>query len=67
MTFVIQQCLCASLDPSPSDLCIPMEGLVRDDHVGTLGVGSPQSHHDNDLQPPGIFVWSEVKRLANDC
>ena len=24
----------ASLDPRPSDLCILMEGLVRDDHVG---------------------------------
>ena len=23
-----------SLDPRPSDLCILMEGLVRDDHVG---------------------------------
>ena len=22
-----------SLDPRPSDLCIPMEGLVRDDHM----------------------------------
>ena len=24
----------SSLDPRPSDLCIPMEGLVRDDRVG---------------------------------
>ena len=23
----------SSLDPRPSDICIPMEGLVRDDHV----------------------------------
>ena len=49
-----------SLDPTPSDLCILMEGLVRDDHVGVeptyLSVGSPQSHHDNDLQPLGISV-----------
>ena len=30
-----------------------------DSHSATcavLGVGSPQSRHDNDLQPPGIFV-----------
>ena len=24
----------SSLDPRPSDLCIPMEGLVHNDHVG---------------------------------
>ena len=46
-------------------LCILMEGLVRDDHVGynrgrTNLIGS-QSHHDNDLQPPGFLLWSEVK------
>ena len=23
-----------SLNPRPSGLCIPMEGLVRDDHMG---------------------------------
>ena len=46
-----------SLDPRPSDLCILMEGLVRDDHVEIEpGVGTPQSHHDNDLQPPGISL-----------
>ena len=34
---------------------------------GRIKVGNPQSHHDNDLQPSGISVWSVAQRLASDC
>ena len=30
----VQGSLTKPVDPRPSDLCIPMEGLVRDNHVG---------------------------------
>ena len=57
-----------SLDPRPSDLVFSWRAWFVTITWGKieveptlLGVGSPQSHHDNDLQPPGISV---VERSA---
>ena len=55
-----------SLDPRPSDLCILMEGLVRDGNRGRTDLIG-QATMTTTFNPQEFLFWSEVKRLANDC